>query len=180
MFGNLWKEPISRGTLAMALLLSFGFPQPQQSGPEHPILVAIEKHWIVVPKDQEEKQTKVTILGVTCNAIELRTADIQYEDHPPRFFLEYTKYVDTTPRNNPDTCLDLDVPDIDTTFDLTFSPSGKSNEIAFAGQLRAGCKDCKPKRAKSITGLLRKIGSKRYQLTFSGDLSDTLELEEKE
>lgn len=168
-------------TIFLTASLLFGLERlaAQQEEAQHPILVAIEKNWIVTPSDQEERPTKVTILGTTCNAMALLTANIQYRNNPPGFFLEYTKYVTINTKGNPDACWELEAPDIDTTFDLTFVPSGKRDAISFTGQIQPGCKDCTPKRAKSIAGVLRKVRGGRYQLSFSGDLADAFELEEK-
>jgi hypothetical protein len=151
--------------------------QPQQDVVTHPILIAIKEKWLVVPKSKEEFPTRVTVLGTTCNALVLLYATIQDTNRPPYFMLEYSKSTDIMGKNNPDACLELEVPEIDTKFDLTFAPSGKRNEIMFTGQMQPNCKDCKPKKGKSISGVLRSNSDKKYRLSFTGDLADEFDLE---
>lgn len=151
-----------------------------QDDVQHPLITAMQKHYFETPKDQEERPTKVTILGTTCNAVIDMTAGIEYTHGKPSFVLEYTKYVSILGHGNPDACLELDVPEIDTKFGLTFQPSNKPDEISFTGEMPAECKDCRPKRAKSISGALNKTGKQRYRLSFTGDLSDSFDLVPKE
>lgn len=151
--------------------------QQQQDAVTHPILVVIKEAWLVVPKSKEEFPTRVTVLGTTCNASVLLYATIQDTARPPYFMLEYQKSTDIMGRNNPDACSELDVPEIDTKFDLTFAPSGKRTEITFTGQIQPNCKECKPKKGKSISGVLKSLGNKKYRLSFTGDLADEFDLE---
>jgi len=168
--------------LLLCTSLVFGLTRlpAQEETVHHPILVAVKKNWIETPKDQEDRPTRVTILGTTCNASVLLAATVEYKENPPGFVFEYTKYITINGHGNPDACLELDVPDIDTSFDLTFAPSSNPDEISFTGKIHPACKECTPKKGKSIAGTLRKARGGRYQLSFDGDLADTLELAEKD
>jgi hypothetical protein len=166
--------------LTVGVLGLFKASISKQDEVQHPLLTVIEKNYLETPKDQEERPTKVTILGTTCNATIQMTADVEHTYQQPFFMLQYTKYVSIDGHGNPDACLELEVPDIDTKFDLTFKSSAKRDEISFEGHIPAKCPDCKPKRASSVAGTLRKVGNNRYRISFTGDISDTFDLVPKQ
>jgi hypothetical protein len=162
-------------SIAIGLWLLILYPTVSQDQMNHPILRRVQDQWLHTPKSEQERKTKATVLGTTCNAVELDDAYVEPISHAPYVLLEYSKSVDIT--ENSEACLDLTVPDIDTKFELTFAPSNDPDKISFDGQLQLNCKDCKPKKAKSISGTLRAKGGDRYQLSFTGDLSADLILE---
>jgi hypothetical protein len=173
------SEPLIRSLITISIVLMVWqltlFPTVSQDQMSHPILKLVQDQWLHTPKSEQERKTRATVLGTTCNAVELDDAYVEPISHPPYFLLEYSKSVDIT--ENSDACLDLTVPDIDTKFELTFAVSTDPDKISFEGQVQPNCKDCKPKKAKSISGTLRAKGGNRYQISFAGDLSADLILE---
>jgi hypothetical protein len=144
---------------------------------QHPIILALQKYFFETPRDRKEQPITVTILGVTCKGSITVSADITTSGRDnTTFVLNYTKYVFLDARNTPDDCLEVTVPDIDTKFTLTFTASDKSDQISFTGEVPADCKECKPRRAKKISGIFHKIGKSKYRLSFVGDLADSLDL----
>jgi hypothetical protein len=160
--------------LAILILGSAGAPQEEIN---HPILTTLKDSILIVPKGREEFPTTVTILGTTCSGTEMTYASVGSVRGPSQFDFEYNKDVIIEGKNNPDACDELDVPSIDVKFDLTFKPSTDKHEIGFTGRIQPDCKDCKPKRVKTISGTLRKLSTKKYRISFIGDLSDTVDLE---
>jgi hypothetical protein len=161
----------------LAVVLSSFFWRNQSGLDQHPIILEIHKYFLETPRDRKEQPTTATILGITCKgSITVSAFIASTGSNDAAVELNYSKSVFLDPRNNPDDCLDITVPDIDTKFILTFEDSNKPDRIPFTGEVPALCKECKPKRTKKISGLLRKAGKSKYHISFTGDLADSLDL----
>jgi hypothetical protein len=144
--------------------------RPQQT---NRILQIVDEKTLVVPKRLLEHPTTVNINGTNCKATEF--ADAYLDHNGSTFRLEYNRdiFID----DNRDPCLEGDVPTIDIKFDLTFEQSSDSKKISFVGQVVPDCKACRPRKAQAISGVLTRLGEDRFQLSFHGDLSASVELE---
>lgn len=162
--------------LVAALLLGLPRAGHAQSSQVHPILVVISTHGLATPRSKWEQKTQVDINGTSCAAtrwtdVDIESSGMNYGNH----VLSYHISVDVTDLR--DGCLEGDVPEIDTKFKLTFDETLNSSAINFNGEVPTDCKTCKPKRARTISGTLARLSEHSYRLSFSGDLSDTVELE---
>jgi hypothetical protein len=139
-----------------------------------PILRFVEAHNLMTVKSKAEQKTRAEINGTSCAA--RKWTEVFLNPHGShQFTLEYNISIDIEDDRDP--CLEGDVPEIDTQFELTFADSRDSHSIDFKGETPADCKKCKPRRAHSISGKLRRLGDQAFSISFSGDLSDTVELE---
>jgi hypothetical protein len=145
-----------------------------QSSPANPIVAVVENHGLETPKSKWEQKTRADIYGTSCAAT--KWTDVGIESLAKnKYTLSYNVEVDID--DFKDVCLEGDVPAIDTKFDLTFEDTSNSRSIAFKGEVPSDCKKCKPKRARTISGTLTRLNEHSYRLSFSGDLSDTVDLE---
>ena len=119
-----WVRTVS---IALGFWLLILYPTVSQDQMNHPILRRVQDQWLHTPKSEQERKTKATVLGTTCNAVELDDAYVEPISHPPYVLLEYSKSVDIT--ENSDACLDLTVPDIDTKFEPRGSLQNRPYEV---------------------------------------------------
>ncbi len=159
--------------LVAGLLLGLPAPDYAQNTKVNPILVLITTDGMATPRRNWEQKTRVDINGTSCLAT--KWTDVGIESSGKKYVLSYHIAVDVDDLS--DACLEGDVPEIDTKFELTFDETANSTVIEFKGEVPTDCKTCKPKRARTISGTLARLSEHSYRLSFSGDLSDKLELE---
>jgi hypothetical protein len=163
-------------TISFLLLVALWLPMRSetQNVPASPILAFIESRGLATPRSKWEQKTHADINGTSCAAT--KWTDVGIESHGiHKFTLSYNISVDI--EDYRDACLEGDVPEIDTQFELTFADSENSRSIDFKGEVPVDCKKCKPKRGRTISGTLSRLSERNYRLSFSGDLSDTVDLE---
>ena len=162
-------------TLSLILIASVGLTAyaQVQSAPSNPILAVVYNHYLETPRSKWEQKTHADINGTSCAAT--RWTDVDVQPSSKQYTLSYHITVDIDDLR--DACLEGSVPEIDIKFDLTFDQTEDSKSINFKGAVPPDCKNCRPRRAQSISGTLTRLSEQSYRLSFSGDLSDTIELE---
>jgi len=155
-------------------VIALSLPGAAQNAPTGSIPAFIEVHGLTTPRSKSEQKTHADINGTSCAAT--KWTDIGIEPHGEhKFTLTYNISIDVEDLR--DACLEGDVPEINTQFELTFSDSQDSKSIVFKGEVPTDCKKCRPRRARTISGTLTRVSQRNYRLSFSGDLSDTANLE---
>jgi len=166
----MW-DAARRGFTALTI---FGLLLNVQQAPSS-ILDMVRNQWLTTPRNDNEQRMTVTVMGISCTATEWLDVTVSWGGE--KYLLEYSKDYDIDIDHVPDACLEVEVPAIKTRFQLRFANSSDPNKLILQGQVPADCNDCKPKRAHTISGTLFRRGADRFELSFSGDLSDTLILE---
>jgi hypothetical protein len=157
----------------LLLILCLAIQGQGQDDLSSPILRLVEAHGgLVTAKGKSEQKTRANILGASCAATKWTDVYLEpYGNH--KFMLSYHIAIDIEDDKNP--CQEGDVPETDTRFDLSFTDSLDSKSVEFRGEPPSECKKCK--RARAISGTLTQLSDRVYKISFSGDLSDSVELE---